>query len=116
MQEEIAPGLRGLQFEYYDGIEWFSDWGDPDGRGKQENSRRDHPNLYGMPEAVRVTLSLGPVRRTANESRAEEEEPALVFQTICRLNLAGVSSSSGLTGSASRSQPANGAQPDGGSQ
>src|SRR5678816_3002670 len=29
-REEIARGVRGLQFEYYDGIEWFDEWGDPE--------------------------------------------------------------------------------------
>src|SRR5688500_16797077 len=33
-QEEIARGVRGLRFEYYDGFEWFEDWGDPEGKTK----------------------------------------------------------------------------------
>jgi prepilin-type N-terminal cleavage/methylation domain-containing protein len=110
-REEIARGLRGLKLEYYDGLDWFDTWGDPDGKGRAENSFRERPNLEGMPEAVRITLSLGP----AGDVRARDKtnaEPALVFQTVCRLNLAGVSASSGLTGGAKASDDADQSPPN----
>ncbi len=57
-QEEIARGVHSLKFEYYDGFDWYDDWGDLNGAAKIENSNKDHPNLTGMPDAVRITLSL----------------------------------------------------------
>src|SRR6185312_16688360 len=54
-REEIATGLLGARFEYFDGLDWYDTWGEMDGKKKQ-TSQRDQPNLYGMPEAVRITL------------------------------------------------------------
>ena len=92
-REEIARGLRKLQFEYYDGFDWYSDWGDAEGRGKAQNSLRERPNLVGMPEAVRITMEFeigsGSVKPKSDE--AESGESTMEFQTVCRLNLAGVS-------------------------
>lgn len=100
-REEIVEGVRGLKFEYYDGIEWFDEWGDPDGRGKKQTSLKEKPNLAGMPEAVRITLSIEPASRASREkSKADSAEPPLVFQTVARLNLAGVSFGSAISGSA----------------
>ena len=92
-REEIARGLQGVKFEYYDGFDWYNDWGDPEGKGKAQTSLRDHPNLVGMPEAVRVTLWLevGPAGSKKSASDEETSEPTLAFQTVCRLNLAGIS-------------------------
>ncbi|HYT59171.1 MAG TPA: prepilin-type N-terminal cleavage/methylation domain-containing protein [Haliangiales bacterium] len=110
-REEIARGVRGLKFEYYDGFDWYDTWGDPEGKGKQQTSWRDHPNLSGMPDAVRITLlfdrnprpgtpSLPPAAstqlssasaRTSTKPPSQENgttEPPLVFQTVVRLNLA----------------------------
>jgi prepilin-type N-terminal cleavage/methylation domain-containing protein len=113
-REEIVRGLRGLKIEYYDGIDWYDTWGDPDGRGKAENSMKEKPNLYGMPEAVRITLSVGPEAKGGQgDAGHTNDEPAIVFQTVCRLNLAGVSSSSGLTGSAKDSKDDANQTPDG---
>ena len=39
-REEIARGLRGLRFEYYDGLDWYDTWGEVEKRGKRENSLR----------------------------------------------------------------------------
>jgi hypothetical protein len=88
-REEIARGVRGLKLEYYDGWDWYDDWGDPQARKKKEFSRREHPNLYGMPEAVRLTLWIEPASRSPKGKG--ESEPPLVFQTVARLNLAQVS-------------------------
>jgi type II secretion system protein J len=117
-REEIARGLRGLTLEYYNGIEWFEEWGDT--KGKADNSFKERPNLRGTPDAVRITLTLAPeTRATRQDSNNSTEEPPLVFTTVCRLNLAGVSSDPGLTGSANNPRtgdapPAN--PPDGGQQ
>ena len=102
-REEIARGLLGLRFEYYDGLEWYDTWGDVEMRGKPKSSVRIQPNLEGMPEAVRITLLLDsePKSRPRVQSGATLEKatngPPLVFQTVARLNLAGVSQSSGST-------------------
>jgi len=118
-REEIVRGLRGLKFEYYDGFEWFDEWGDPDGRGKKKSSLKERPNLAGMPEAVRITLWIEPTSRPSKpeSSRRETPEPSLVFQTVVRLNLAGVSQGSAISGRAedAAKQPAD-AAPNEGSQ
>src|ERR1051325_10899558 len=90
-REEIARGLRGLKFEYYDGFDWYDQWGELNhkAQAKAENSWREHPNLEGMPEAVRVTLWFEIGSGSSKKSSPEEEpsEPTLAFQTVCRLNL-----------------------------
>jgi len=101
-REEIASGLAGLQFEYYDGWEWFDTWGDPEGRGKQQFSQRERSNLYGLPEAVRITLSFDANPRPTATENKETNEPPLVFRTVARLNLSAASqrSSSPASGGA----------------
>jgi hypothetical protein len=120
-REEIARGLLGLEFEYYDGFDWYDTWGDVEGKGKQLTSSRDHPNLFGLPDAVRITLlfdrsprprapppspattpsletTASPAKPIASEK--DTAEPPLVFQTVARLNLAH-SSERGVTGGSS---------------
>jgi prepilin-type N-terminal cleavage/methylation domain-containing protein len=119
-REEIARGLLGLTFEYYDGFDWYDSWGDIEGNGKQLTSSRDHPNLVGMPDAVRITLlfdrnprsrappspATAPSPETAaapttpSSSAKDTAEPPLVFQTVARLNLAH-SSERGVSGGSS---------------
>lgn len=98
MQQEIARGVRGLRIEYYDGFEWFDDWGDPE--GKTKGMMYPPSNSYGLPEAVRITIVFDPEakpkRRDAaatakpgNLAEADTEEKApMTFQTIARLDLA----------------------------
>ena len=113
-REEIAAGVRGFQLEYYDGFEWYETWGDPQGEVKQQNSNRDRPNLVGMPEAVRITLLMDSEPSTRKPSAPTidpaagptSSAPPLRFQTVVRLNLAGVSSSS--TSSSGGNAPAPG--------
>ena len=92
-REELARGLRGVRFEYYDGLDWYESWGEVEGQAKAQNSLRVRSNLTGMPEAVRITLWLDPNPRTKPaEPQAEAvAEPPLVFQTVARLNLAAIS-------------------------
>ena len=33
-REEIARGVRGVRFEYYDGFDWYDTWGEIPGQGK----------------------------------------------------------------------------------
>lgn len=91
-REEIATGLAGLKFEYYDGYDWYDSWGDVEGRGKLQSSRREHYNLEGLPEAVRITLYFDPNPLAIRDPRKETtaSEPPFVFQTVARLNLADV--------------------------
>jgi len=115
-EEEIARGVRGLKFDYYDGYDWYDTWGEAQGRGKQRNSLKVQPNLSGMPEAVRITLWLDPnpqLRSTNTVSLTQEAaalEPPLAFQTVARLNLATVNSrdTSGSTPTAGDANDANG--------
>ncbi len=94
-REEIARGVRGLKFEFYDGLTWYETWGDANAnaRDKQRTSDESKFNLWGMPEAVRITLSLAPGIRTRKpaENRdpslrtVPDEERAMVFQTVARI-------------------------------
>ena len=92
-REEIATGLVGLKFEYSDGYEWYDSWGDIEGRGKLQSSRRERYNVDGMPEAVRITLFFDPDPRPVknqldgSEPAKTAKAPPLVFQTVARLNL-----------------------------
>lgn len=90
-REEIARGVRGLRFEYYDGIEWFDDWGDPEGKTKGMTSPPS--NSYGLPEAVRITITFDPEASKTpslkeNADGETETKAPMTFQTIARLNLA----------------------------
>ena len=89
-REAIARGVRGLRFEYYDGLDWYDTWGDVEGRGKAQSSRRERFNLDGLPDAVRITLWFDPNPRPRKDQTegARATEPPLMFQTVARLNLA----------------------------
>jgi len=113
-REEIAHGLAGLKLEYYDGFEWFDEWGDAEGRRRREQiSLLEHPNLAGMPEAVRITLRFASNPQSKKDARSEKEtvEPPLVFQTIARLNLAPISMRTLTSGSSSGSNEGATGQP-----
>jgi type II secretory pathway component PulJ len=109
--EEIARGVKGFRLEYYDGWEWFDEWGDPE--GKEQFSALPEPNASGMPEAVRITLTL----QTGEKVEEGTEEPTFVLQTTARLNMAlffyqsGGSSTNSGTGDPSSSAPPQNAQP-----
>jgi type II secretion system protein J len=91
-REEIAAGVRGLRFEYFDGFDWYTDWGDPQGRRRGQTQQLESsflmPNLSGMPEAVRITLWMDPQTEKRTDTENGKEEPPLMFDTIVRLNLA----------------------------
>ncbi len=91
-KEEIATGLLGMQFEYFDGFDWYEEWGDISGRGKQETSQKDQYNLSGMPEAVRITLwfDADPSKKpnpNQDDLDSEDKKAPMMFQTVARLNV-----------------------------
>jgi len=112
-REEIAQNLLGLKFEYYDGFEWFDEWGDVEGRGKQNNSLKERSNLAGLPEAVRITLAFDSNPRATKAAGAESTspEPPLILQTVARLNLAAAAARSTASASSTNSAAASPSQP-----
>ena len=87
-REEIATGLLGARFEYFDGLDWYDTWGDESGK-KTQTSNRDQPNLEGMPEAVRVTLWFDSDPQAKLSASTEQHTNApMIFQTVARLMLA----------------------------
>jgi general secretion pathway protein J len=137
--EEIARGLLGLRFEYYDGLDWYDSWGELARPGKVKSSRSLLlPNLEGLPLAVRITLwfngdphpravaakTPGAPQPPKNDGAAAPENPAsteiaaakepLVFQTIVPIELAsapqrGSAGDSGASGGDATAQPVPGA-------
>jgi hypothetical protein len=105
-KEEIARGVVGLRFEYYDGYDWYDTWGELKS-GKRETTQRIQPNLSGMPTAVRVTLLLdsNPKSKAVSESGERVLEPPLAFQTVVQLNLAANTLSTPASDSSSRPDP-----------
>jgi prepilin-type N-terminal cleavage/methylation domain-containing protein len=102
-REEIVPGLRGLMLEYYDGLDWYDNWGDASIKKKVKYTTTPPPNLTGFPEAVRITLLLDP----NPDKSTEKQEPSLVFQTVVRLEMADTPAPSGA-GAADNATPAAG--------
>lgn len=116
-RELIVSGIQGLQLEYTDGLDWYDSWGELEGQRKQATSSRYRGNLYGMPEAVRITLLVdADGGRKKQEGADKEPPPPLVFKTVARLNLASASltssSSSTSSGSESSTTQGNPAQPN----
>jgi type II secretion system protein J len=106
-QEEIATHVESLLFEYYDGFFWYDSWGRQRRRLVEETERSLlETNLYGLPDAVRITLAFsaspelgGGGKGPGSETRTEtaevtgagvlERPSPLLFQTVVFLNLAG---------------------------
>ncbi len=107
-REELARGLRGVRYEYYDGLDWYETWGEVEGQAKAQSSLRLRSNLSGMPEAVRITLwfDANPRTKAAESQDKTSTEPPLVFQTVVRLNLAAHSQPSASGGPDSTGQTA----------
>lgn len=102
-KEEIAVGVRGLSFQFYDGFEWWETWGDYE--GKAQFMEFPDSNLSGMPEAVRIQLALEiePSKNNTNTLASLEitdtnAAPPMVFETIVRLNLSAHRWGAGPTG------------------
>ncbi|MFO1488039.1 MAG: prepilin-type N-terminal cleavage/methylation domain-containing protein [Verrucomicrobiota bacterium] len=110
-KEEIAKGVVGVRFEYFDGFDWYDSWGEMKS-GKRDTSQKAQPNLSGMPEAVRITLMLDSnpkSKKISDQTGARDIEPPFVFQTVARLNLAASSQSGSTAGSSDSGAPADGA-------
>ncbi len=115
-KEEIATGLLGARFEYFDGLDWYDTWGEIKGT-KQQTSNRDQPNLSGMPEAVRITLWFDSDPSTKNAEGETRTNPPMVFESIARLMLADSSqqsSSSSSSGNSGSSDQDSASTPTGG--
>jgi len=113
-QEEIATGLLGAEFEYFDGLDWYDTWGDL--KGKKQTSNKDQPNMSGMPDAVRITLWFDPEPQAKIVSGQARTNPPMTFQTVARLMLAKSSqqSSSGDSSSSDSSDQSTQGMPTGG--
>jgi type II secretory pathway component PulJ len=105
-KEEIMPGLRGLTLEYYDGLDWYDNWGDASVKKKVKYTTVQAPNLSGFPEAVRITLLLDP---NPGQDPAKAERP-MVFQTVVRLELADAPAPSAGESPSDNATPAGGNQ------
>lgn len=101
-REEIAQGVRGFKLEYYDGLDWYDNWGEVKSASKQQTSQRESSNLSGLPNAVRITLYLDANTRRNSAPSTKSPEPPLAFQTVARINLAEASQAA-ASGSASGS-------------
>lgn len=108
-REEIVRNVRLFRVEYYDGWDWYEEWGDPLGKGKTSTSPA--PNLSGLPEAVRITLSVRSSSQKADESSDDKEQEALTFQTSARLNMAAFFTGSSSSGSSTNSAAQNSSAP-----
>lgn len=119
-REQLARGLRGVSFEYFDGFDWYDTWGEIQDRKKQKDTTELPPNMSGMPEAVRVTLWFDPNPKPPKEGEENKSpsQPPLVFQTVVRLNLAAASQSGLSSGGAAtaNSTGQNSSQTEGGTQ
>lgn len=128
LNEEIVRNVQGLKLEYYDGIEWFDEWGSAEPQPLDATSLLLSSNLSGMPEAVRITLklavnpknnsrsssSLASSTFSLNSTGESSIDPAdvgdsMTFQTIVRLIKTSVesedSSGSGSTGAGNSFNP-----------
>lgn len=109
-EELLVEGVQALRLEYYDGFEWFDEWGDPEGKHKNSPNLAGRSNLAGLPEAVRITLSLA-VGKVAKPSDPQGEppkpdaEPPFLVQTVAKLNIPPRASSANSSGSGSSSAP-----------
>jgi hypothetical protein len=102
MKEEIVPGVRGLTLEYYDGLDWYDNWGDASLKKQVKYTTTEEPNLSGFPEAVRITLLLDPnPGKSKQKQESSKKEPAFAFQTVVRLEMADVQTPSGGSDSSS---------------
>lgn len=101
--EEVATGVHGLSFQYYDGFEWYDEWGsvnpaDPMTAANATamsatNSLLAPGNLSGMPAAVSVSLSFKrqvtkkTPRESSNKNATRAEPPPLTYFALARMNL-----------------------------
>ena len=99
-RQEIIPNVRGLRFEYFDGLEWQDNWGESGMTGSKASSTTHYQT--GLPDAVRITLWLETGKDENNKSERTQKEPAQKVQTVVRINMAPLSQQINLS-KASRS-------------
>jgi type II secretion system protein J len=92
-REEIAQGVLGVRFEYFDGTDWYDTWGNaehPENTAAGNAASLLEANDQGMPEAVRITLLLDsdPQSKPATDNETPPQGTPLVFQSVVRLVLA----------------------------
>ena len=119
LRELLADGLQGLRFEYYDGWDWYDEWGDPEGRQRGTSLTQLPLNASGLPEAVRISIWINPEPAPrlgqADMSRSGQipetkSEASLMFQTVARLNLAPLATTAQSAGAAGSESTANSSQ------
>lgn len=117
-REEILTGVETFRLEYYDGFTWYDEWGNASGDRDRAVSAFLAPNLFGIPDAVRITLACRAPsgredqRREPGTASEKTGEPSIWLQTVVRLNLAGRAFSS--SASSSSTSPTSATQPTGG--
>lgn len=97
--EALIDHILGLKFEYYDGWDWFDDWGDAE--TPEQTTESEKASLIasagrtGFPEAVRITLLIPdndrapvPIKKPTESGMPQTIPGAIAFQTIVHLNLA----------------------------
>jgi type II secretion system protein J len=89
-REEIAEGVLGLRFEYFDGTDWYDKWGNAENPDQKAGLTEEQINQQGLPEAVRITLLFDsdPQSKPVTNDSASHGGAPLVFQTVVRLALA----------------------------
>jgi prepilin-type N-terminal cleavage/methylation domain-containing protein len=89
-REEIAQGVLGVRFEYFDGMDWYDSWGNAENPDLGNLASAEQANQQGLPEAVRITLLFDsdPQSKSAGNGEEASGGPPLVFQTVVRLILA----------------------------
>lgn len=97
-REEILEGVRELRYEYYDGFDWYDEWGDTGIDLENADTTYLAANLYGMPEAVRITLTLEAEAGEPRGGDSEADAAMLAFQTVVRLELAAAAFNSSFGG------------------
>lgn len=86
IREEIIPKVHSLRFEYFDGLDWYTSWGEA---SDPENPQPVDPTVtfnWGMPRAVRILLQVELDPRTGTD--VENPEPPMTFRTVACLDLA----------------------------
>lgn len=89
-REEIAQGVLGVRFEYFDGVDWYDTWGNTNSSNGQNTISEALESDEGLPEAVRITLLFDsdPQSKPPTNGGELSSGPPLVFRTVVRLVLA----------------------------
>jgi hypothetical protein len=86
--EEIITDVAGFDLEYYDGLQWYPEWGQLVGEQLDTGQDVGAFNLLGIPDAVQITLSFSSVEDSVEDIDGEVKPPDLLFRRVVFLNLA----------------------------